>query len=76
MTNNLKIYLVTIGMTFKDFGVIADYSGKYLSRVSAGRLPVTKRLARDIERVTDGEVKLTVSTRKTKRHQEGEECNP
>ncbi len=67
---NLKAYLATIDMTFRDFGKLVDADPKYISQISKGRLVPSRRLARDIEQATHGLVKISASTKGEERQSE------
>jgi len=54
----LKCYLADIGMTMKDFSQLVQCNHRYMSRIMNGHAKPGKRLARDIEELTDGQVKL------------------
>lgn len=53
---NLKSYLAEIHMTIIEFAQIIDANPGYLSRIINGHKKPGKRLAKEIERVTDGVV--------------------
>jgi len=55
---NLKVYLATINMTEKDFSNLISYNRCYISLIANGRVKPGKKLARIIERATQGKVKL------------------
>ncbi|MFA7192409.1 MAG: helix-turn-helix transcriptional regulator [Candidatus Paceibacterota bacterium] len=61
---NLKAYLCQINMTVKDFSKMIDYNPTYLSHILNGRVLAGHRLARDIDRATNGVVKLKAAPRK------------
>lgn len=53
----LKIYLVRNKMSITDFSKKLRYSRDHLSRVINGTKRPSKKLAEDIEKATNGEVK-------------------
>lgn len=55
----LKAYLAEIGMSAKDFSVLIECNYRYLSLIMNGHLKPGKRLAKDIEELTDGHVSAT-----------------
>lgn len=61
---NLKAYLCQINMTVKDFCEIIDYNPTYLSHILNGRVLPGHRLARDINKATNGVVKIQAAPRK------------
>jgi hypothetical protein len=61
---NLKAYLANINMTLKDFGAYIEVDPRYLSSISKGRLLPGPRLARDIEKATDGVVTFDLSKKR------------
>jgi len=69
---NLKAYLANVGMTAKDFAHKLDISNRYLSHIMQGSMLPSRRLARDIEAATNGEVQIEFSL-KTKKVREDEE---
>jgi len=54
----LKIYLVLNNMSITDFSKNLRYSRDHLSRVINGTKRASKKLAEDIEKATNGEVKI------------------
>lgn len=54
---NLKEYLFVKRMSITEFSELIDYSRTHLSGVINGQLKASKKLARAIERATNGEVK-------------------
>ncbi len=62
----LKSYLADIGMTVKDFSSLVQCNYRYMSRIMNGHVKPGKRLAQDIEDLTDGQVKLIEQLEKTK----------
>lgn len=54
----LKVYLAEKGMTNNDFSALVGCSFAYFSRIVNGRVKPGKRLAKDIEALTGGQVKL------------------
>ncbi len=58
---NLKAYLANIGMSFRDFGRLVECHPYYLAQISSGKMLPSKRLAREIEKATDGEIKIKAS---------------
>jgi transcriptional regulator with XRE-family HTH domain len=54
----LKSYLSEIGMTQRDFCDILQCNYAYFSMVMNGRRIPSRRFARDIEDLTDGNVKV------------------
>lgn len=65
---NLKAYLATIGMTCGEFAEKLDVSGSYFSQIAKGNILPSRRLARQIEKLTEGQVKVSFSM-KTKKVQ-------
>lgn len=61
----LKSYLADIGMTVKDFSALLECNYRYMSRIMNGHVKPGKRLAQDIEDLTDGQVKLLEEKPKT-----------
>jgi hypothetical protein len=61
----LKVYLATIDMKIKDFAELVSCNDRYLSRIVHGHIKPGKRLAKDIEELTEGEVKLLDEPQKT-----------
>ena len=57
-TMNLKSYLANIKMTIKDFSALMDVNPNYLSSIINGHAKAGNRLARDIEKATNGTVKV------------------
>ncbi len=55
----LKSYLAEIGMTVKDFSSLVECNYRYLSRIMNGHIKPGKRLAKEIEDITGGQVILT-----------------
>jgi hypothetical protein len=55
---NLKEYLANINMTLRDFCKLVDCNYYYLSSVSRGTARAGKRLAKEVENMTDGRVRL------------------
>ncbi len=60
-TMNLKMYLASINMTVKDFSEIMEVSSKYMSRIIHGHSKPSRKLSQEIEKATDGLVKITSS---------------
>lgn len=52
--NNLKSYLIEKNMTMKEFSEKLDIAYPYLSKIASGKLKPSSRLAREINRLTDG----------------------
>jgi len=63
MQLKLKAYLANIGMTLKEFGEIVESNPHYLSQISSGQVKPSKKLARRIEKATEGNVKVEISER-------------
>lgn len=63
MKLNLKAYLANIGWTFKDFGELIEVHPLYLSQISSGKKIPSKKIARAIEKATEGEIKIDLSKR-------------
>ena len=61
---NIKAYLANIDMSIKDFCQLVGCAPSYLSSISKGRMKPSPRLARDIEKMTDGMVKIEASKKK------------
>lgn len=55
---NLKVYLASIDMTVKDFAELIETAPNYVSRIARGHILPSKKLARRIEKFTDGVVKV------------------
>lgn len=55
---NLRIYLATINMTQKDFSSLLDVDQRYMSRIINNRVLPGKKLARNIEKLTHGQIKF------------------
>lgn len=58
---NLKAYLAEIGVSLKDLARILDYDPRYLSHVMHGHTKPSIRLSKEIEKLTNGEVKIKPS---------------
>lgn len=54
--HQLRVYLREIDMSMRAFAEIMDISHNYLSSICTGRRVPSKRLARDIKRITDGAI--------------------
>ena len=54
---NLREYLFLKRMNITEFSILVDCSRNYISQIVNGRYIPSKKLARAIERVTNGEVK-------------------
>ncbi|CAB4133824.1 HTH_XRE domain containing protein [uncultured Caudovirales phage] len=54
----LKAYLADQGVTQKDFAELLGINERYMSRLVNGHLMPGKRLERDINSLTGGQVKL------------------
>ncbi len=54
---NLREYLFIKRMTVTEISKMLECNRPYMSAIVNGRLKPSKRLAKDIERVTNGEVK-------------------
>jgi DNA-binding XRE family transcriptional regulator len=61
MELKLKAYLANIGMTLKEFAVLVDANPHYLSMISGGKIKPSRRLAKEIEAATHGNVKIEAS---------------
>jgi hypothetical protein len=57
-TMTLKVYLAHNNMTLKDFSKEVDFDRTYLSLVMSGKKHAGKRLAKYVDRATNGQVKL------------------
>jgi predicted transcriptional regulator len=57
----LKSYLSEIGMTARAFSELLQIDYRYLCNIMSGRQTPGMRLARDIEQLTDGNVKFDSS---------------
>jgi len=55
-TMNLREYLFVKRITVKDFSELVDYSRTHLSAIVNGKLRPSPKLARRIEKATEGEV--------------------
>ena len=53
----IPIWLILHNMEFREFAEIIDCTPTYLSRIIHGHARISRRLARDIERATNGDVK-------------------
>lgn len=53
---NLRVYLATKNIQIKDFSDILECNRSYLSRIISGHIKPSKRLAKEIERMTNGDV--------------------
>lgn len=63
----LKSYLAENNMTFREFAELIDVNATYLASISRGILKPSRRLAAEIEKITDGIVKITPSDKVKKR---------
>ena len=54
---NLREYLFLKRMSVTEFSKMVDHSRNYISQIINGKHVPSKKLARAIERATDGEVK-------------------
>lgn len=54
---NLKVYLATHDLKVKDFCNMLECTRSYFSRVKNNHVIPSKRFAKDVERLTNGEVK-------------------
>lgn len=70
---NLKAYLAQVGVSAQDFAKQIDVTGRYLSQIVCGSTLPSRRLARDIEAATNGQVKVPFSL-KTKKVRKDEEA--
>lgn len=68
--NNLRAYLLQIGMQCKDFCVMIDVNPSHLSQIINGRAYPSRRLARDIYNATNGVINLPTRPRKAKQEKE------
>ncbi len=59
----IKAYLAENGITMKEFAEKLECNRSYLSRIANGAIAPSPRLARDINRLTDGiiDIKRTVA---------------
>lgn len=57
----LHIYLATKRMSVKNFAQLVDCAPSYISRVSRGNCIPGRKLARNIEKVTEGQVIFDLS---------------
>lgn len=62
----LKTYLADIEMTAKDFSSLLGCNAQYISMIMNGHKKPGKRLAKDIEDLTDGKVMLLDKPEKPK----------
>ena len=62
----LKTYLVENNITLRDFSKKIDCSYAYLSNICRGALYPGRRLAREIEKWTDGNVLYEIKEKKKK----------
>jgi hypothetical protein len=65
MIMNLKAYLANVGMTSKDFSVLVNCNQRYLSKIMNGHVLPGKRLAKEIEDLTGGEIKFSRNKKET-----------
>lgn len=63
----LKTYLADIDMTVKDFASLIGYDANYISSIIGGRNP-GKKLAQQIESITDGMVKFSQPLKEKTNH--------
>lgn len=61
---NLRVYLATKNMTFREFSQILDINPCYMSRIINGFRP-GRKLARNITKATDGLVVFNLEEKKT-----------
>lgn len=54
----LKLYLVKNRLTINEFSEMLNYSRTHLSAIINGRLSPSKKLAKMIEKATNGEVSI------------------
>jgi len=66
----LKSYLAEIGMSVKEFSALVGCNYRYMSRIMNGHTMPGKRLKKDIEDLTDGQVKLVYKNERIKKAQE------
>ena len=69
---NLRMYLAEQNLKVKDFSKLVGCNENYLSRISHNRILPSKRLAKEIERVTEGKVKIAHTLKKSEKCQECE----
>ena len=67
---NLKAFLANKCLTVKEFAKILDVEPQYLSAVANGKKTPGRKLARDIEKATNGVIKLTPKPKKSEKKQE------
>ena len=61
----IKAYLAEHGMTMKEFAEKLEVNRSYLSRIASGSIAPSSRLARDINRLTNGVIDLKKCTTKS-----------
>lgn len=74
----LKVYLAEIDMKAKEFGEIIEYSPGYVSMLVNERATPSKRVAKLIEKVTEGQVTrndFKLKSQKNLAHIEQQECS-
>ena len=54
----IKDYLIKYGLTHFEFALLVDCHPSYVSSLSLGKVPITKKMARAIERGTQGKIKV------------------
>jgi hypothetical protein len=70
----MKVYLADIGMTAKDFCCLIECDYPYFSRIMNGHRRPGKRLAREIEKITDGKVKILEGAKAKPVNQKPKDC--
>lgn len=66
IVTNLRSYLAEVGMSMKEFSQLVDCHHTYLAQIAKGTKTAGRRLARDIEKATDGIIKLKTRPRSRK----------
>jgi hypothetical protein len=66
----LKSYLAEIGMSVKDFSSLVGCNYRYMSRIMNGHTMPGKRLKKNIEDLTCGQVELIYKNKRIKQAQQ------
>jgi hypothetical protein len=66
----LKSYLAEIGMSVKDFSALVGCNYRYMSRIMNGHTIPGKRLKKNIEDLTCGQVELVYKNKRIKQAQQ------
>lgn len=70
----LKIYLLLNRLTIKEFCEIIGYSRNQISGIINGRLKPSLRLAKTIEKATDGQVTAEEMLKESQRKSDVDDC--